>query len=261
MVDMNKRCPTGIAGLDDLLEGGYPRGRSILLSGTCGTGKTTFAVQFLYNGIVQHNEPGILVSLEQDPAELKQDMANFGFDLKKQEDEGKLVIVDASLSRIGVTKISTEPIPSPITGQPEGSMSLLPDEFNMERILEIIISKAKKTGAKRVVFDSIPALDFLIRDHTDMKYTIRQMLLAVNYRLKAAGLTTLLITEIPEGGGLSAHGVESYVADGTIVLTVNEALDGRTLKIRKMRQTKHSLKPIAIEFTDKGIGVKDVEAR
>lgn len=259
MVDINKKCPTGISGLDELLEGGFPRGRSILLSGTCGTGKTTFAVQFLYNGITQYDEPGILVSLEQDPTELKQDMINFGFDLKKQEDEGKLVIIDASLARVGITKLGATPVPTTITSQPEGSMSLLPDEFNMERILEIVVSKAKRIGAKRAVFDSIPALDFLIRDHSEMKYTIRQMLLAVNYRLKAAGLTTLLITEIPEDGGLSAHGVESYVTDGVLILTLNEALDSRTIKIRKMRQTKHSLKPITIEFTDQGIVVRGAE--
>lgn len=259
MVDINKKCPTGIAGLDELLEGGFPRGRSILLSGTCGTGKTTFATQFLYNGITQYDESGILVSLEQDPKELKQDMINFGFDLRKQEDEGKLVIVDASLARVGITKPGATPIPTTITGQPEGSMSLLPDEFNMERILEIIVSKAKRIGAKRAVFDSLPALDFLIRDHSEMKHTIRQMLLAVNYRLKAAGLTTLLVTEIPEDGGLSAHGVESYVTDGTLILTLNEALDSRTIKIRKMRQTKHSLKPITIEFTNQGMVLRGVE--
>lgn len=257
MVDMNKKCPTGIPGLDDLLGGGFPRARSILLSGTCGTGKTTFAVQFLYNGIVQYNEPGIMISLEQDPGELKQDMMVYGFDLSKVEKEGKLVIVDTSLSRVGLNKFGEVLTPASGTEQPEGSMSLLPDEFNMERILEIVVSKAKRIGAKRVVFDSIPALDFMIEsEHGDLKHVMRQLLLVVNYRLKAAGLTTLLITEIPEDGGLSAHGVESYVADGTIILTINEALDSRTMKIRKMRQTKHSLKPRTIEFTNEGVMVK-----
>lgn len=262
MVDMSKKCPTGIPGLDELIEGGFPRGRSILLSGTCGTGKTTFAIQFLYNGVVQYDEHGIFVSLEQDPKEMKQDMLRFGFDLQKLENEGKLVIIDTSLARIGTSKpgvIPTAQITS--IGQPSGSISLLPDEFNIDRILEMIISRAKSIGAKRVVIDSLPALDFLIKDHREMRYIIRQLVLAVNYRLKAAGLTTLLITEILEDGGLSAHGVESYVADGTIVLTLNEAIDSRTIKIRKMRQTEHSLRPRTIEFTEKGIVVKGVETK
>jgi len=261
MVDLNKKCPTGIPGLDDLLGGGFPRNRSILVSGPCGTGKSTLAIQFLYNGIVQYNEPGILISLEQDPRELKQDMLQYGFDLQRYEDEGKLVIIDASLSRMGF-KTARKPLTIPPSlGQPAGSMSLLPDEFNMKRILEIVISKAKRIEAKRVVLDSLPALDFLIKESgTEIRHITRQVILTINYRLKMEGLTTLLITEIPEAGGsISAHGVESYVVDGAVILSVNEALDTRTLRIRKMRQTKHSLKPRTFEITKEGIVVKGVE--
>ena len=257
MVDQNIRCPTGISGLDELIEGGFPRERSILLSGTSGSGKTTFAVQFLCNGITQYNEPGVLISLEQDPRELKKDMIQYGFDLDKLEKEGKLVIIDASLARIGITKMDQAITSGQYMDQPAGSMSLLPDEFNIDRILEIVATKAKRIGAKRAVFDSLPALDFLIADlnETKLRHTLRQLLLAVNYRLKSAGLTTILVTETTEGIA-SAHGVESYVVDGTINLTINEALDDRTIKIKKMRQTKHSLKPHMFEFTDKGIQIK-----
>ncbi len=256
MTDLNKKCPTGIPGLDKLLDGGFPRGRNILLSGSCGTGKTIFGVQYLYAGVLQYNEPGILVSLEQEPKELKQDMLNFGFDLQKLENDGKLVIIDASLSRVGIRISSPESVVSNFD-IPEGSTSLLPDEFHIERILEIIVSKAKMINAKRVVIDSLPALDFLVKGMDGgLKHMIRQMILAINYRLKANGLTSLLITETPEADGISAHGVESYVADGAIILTVNEALDMRTIKVRKMRQTKHSLKPRIIEFTEKGLVIK-----
>lgn len=255
MVDLNKKCPTGIPGLDELLEGGFPRRRSILISGSCGTGKTIFGVQFLCNGIGKYNEPGILVTLEQNPKELKQDMLQFGFDLQKLENEGKLIIIDASLSRVGLRVTPPESVISNF-GIPEGSTSLLPDEFNIERILEIIVSKAKRINAKRIVIDSLPALDFLVRGRDGgLKHMIRQMILAINYRLKANGLTSLLITETPETDGISAHDVESYVVDGVIVLTLNETLDMRTIKIRKMRQTKHNLKPRTIVFTDKGLEV------
>lgn len=255
MVDPNKKCPTGIPGMDELLDGGFPRRRSILLSGSCGTGKTIFGVQFLYNGILQYNEPGILVTLEQDPKELKQDMMNFGFDLQKLENEGKLAIIDASLSRVGIRVISPDPVISNFE-IPEGSTSLLPDEFNIERILEIIISKANRISAKRVVIDSLPALDFLVKGKDGgLRHIIRQMILAINYRLKANNLTSLLITETPETDGISAHDVENYVVDGVIILTLNEALNMRTVRIKKMRQTKHNLKPRTIVFTDKGLEV------
>ena len=258
MVDMNTRCPTGIPGLDELIQGGFPRERSILLSGTSGSGKTTLAVQFICNGITQYNEPGILISLEQDPKELKKDMNPYGFELDRLEKEGKLVIIDASLARISITKIDQAIASGQFNDQPAGSMSLLPDEFNVDRILEIVASKAKSIGAKRAVFDSLPALDFLIADlnETKLRHTLRQLLLAVNYRLKSAGLTSILVTETSEGNITSAHGVESYVVDGTIAMTINEALDDRTLKIKKMRQTRHSLKPHMFEFTDTGIQIK-----
>jgi KaiC/GvpD/RAD55 family RecA-like ATPase len=258
MVNLNERCPTGIPGLDELIDGGFPRCKSILVSGTAGSGKTTFAVQFLYNGIVHYNEPRILISLEQDPKELKHDMRAYGFDLDRLENEGKLIIIDSSLSRVSGSK--TEGIITPnVFGDPlEGSTSLLPDEFNIDRILNLVIEKAQKIGAKRAVFDSLPALDFLIPNVSEiqMKHQIRQLLIEINYRLKSNGLTTLLITESSEENNSSAHGVESYVADGTIVLTVNEALDNRMIKIRKMRGTRHSLKPSAFEFSNTGMIVK-----
>lgn len=258
MVDLNERCPTGIPGLDELIGGGFPRQRSILLSGTAGSGKTTLAVQFLYNGIIKYNEPGILVSLEQDPKELKQDMKNYGFDLERLENEGKLVIIDSSLSRISGPKIDGIISQNIFADKVEGSESLLPDDFNIEKILNVVVDKAQKIGAKRAVFDSLPALDFLIPNVSEiqMRHQIRQLLIEINYRLKSNGLTTLLITESSGENNSSAHGVESYVADGTVELIVNEALDNRSIKIRKMRKTIHSLKQSTIEFSSAGMIVK-----
>lgn len=260
MVDLNKRCPTGIPGFDELIEGGFPRKRSILLSGTCGSGKTTFAVQFLYNGIVKHNETGILISLEQEPSELKEDMMNFGFDLDKVEKEGKLVIIDASLSRVGITMDTAMKSGLYQDKTKPGSISLLMDEFNMDNILELVVAKARKMGAKRVVFDSLPALDFLLTgegNETKIKQVIRQVLLSVNYRLKAAGLTTLMITELTDEGETAVHGVESYVTDGVINMyyTAMGMQSGRTLLIKKMRGTDHSENVHPLVFK-KGKGIE-----
>lgn len=257
MVDMNKKCPTGIPGLDELIEGGLPRKRSILVSGKCGTGKTIFGIQFLYNGIVKYNEPGVLVALEQDPKELRQDMKGLGFDLQEHERNGKLVIIDTGLSRMELDIESKSKQKSNKFEIPKGSISLLPDEIAMDKLLEIITKKAGDINAKRIVIDSIPALDFLVKDRTrDIKYVIRQMILAMNYRLKIIGLTSLLITEIPWSDGISPHGIESYVTDGVIVLSTIRRGNVRenAVEIIKMRDTKHERK--IVPFTiDKGIRV------
>jgi KaiC/GvpD/RAD55 family RecA-like ATPase len=262
MTDQCKRCPSGIPGLDEMIQGGFPRQRSILLSGASGSGKTTLAVQYLYRGITDYNEPGIFICLEQDPKELKSDMLDYGFDLQKAEYEGKLIIIDASLSRVGMTKMDGLIAAGTFKEQPEGSMSILPDEFNIEKILALVEEKAKKIGATRAVFDSLPALDFLIDEESEakIKHRLRELLITINYRLKSAGLTSLLVTETIEEERTTVHAVESYVADGTIAMTINEALDDRTIKIKKMRHTRHSLKPRMFEFTEKGIQIKSPPA-
>jgi KaiC/GvpD/RAD55 family RecA-like ATPase len=244
---MDDRVPTGVPGLDDMLGGGLPRFRSILVSGTCGTGKTTLAMQFLVNGIEKYDEPGILITLEQNRHEIINDMVNIGMDLKKHEDEGKLIIIDTSLSRVGVKDFITS-MPS----SPAGSFSLMPGEFNMDNIIALATKAAEEIGAKRLVIDSLPALDYLI----DEKQDIRRTLITMNYELKSKDLTTLILTEGEEDDQISKHGVEEYITDGVIVLKVNEALDTRTIKIRKMRVTKHTLKPTTFELTQGGIVVK-----
>lgn len=244
---MSERVPTGVPGLDDLISGGLPRGRSILLSGTCGTGKSTLAIQYLVNGATQYNEPGIMITLEQNADELRQDMLHFGLDLNKLEGEKKIIIIDTSLSKIGIKDYLTS-----VPTAPDGSFSLLPDEFDIDKIVNIIVNSAQKIGAKRVVIDSLPALDYILKED----YDIRRALINLNYELKKHNLTALLITESLEDDGISKHGVEEYVVDGVIVLRTNEALDTRTLKIRKMRVTDHSLKPTTFEITPKGITIK-----
>ncbi|MBM3309183.1 MAG: ATPase [Candidatus Altiarchaeales archaeon] len=244
---MSDRCPTGIPGLDEILGGGFPRARSILLAGSCGTGKTTLAIQFLVSGIVNYNEPGVLVTLEQDSDEIRRDMLKYGWDLKKLEEEKKLILIDTSLSKIGIKEYVTS-----LPVAPEKSFSLLPGEFDFERITDLVVASARKINAKRVVVDSLPALDVLSKNET----SIRRVLLQMNYEFKVNGLNSILITEVPEEDGVSKHGVEEYVSDGVIIVKTNEALDTRTIKIRKMRITKHTLKPIALEITQQGIQVK-----
>ena len=248
---MDERCPTGIEGLDELIEGGLPKGRTVLIYGSCGTGKTILATQFIYNGAFKYNEPGILVTLEQSPAEIKRDMLAFGFDLNKLESEGKLMIIDSSLSRMGINVSMSK------SEVPKGSFTLLADETKPEKIVDIIVKAAGKIKAKRVVIDSIPALDFMVDD----KQRVRKILLDMNYKLKEAGLTTVLISDVLRESGISMYGAEEYVVDGVIFLRyeVSGADAGRSLIIQKMRGTKHSEHIHPIEFK-KGVGIRVMSA-
>lgn len=242
------RCPTGIEGLDELIEGGLPRGRTILVAGTCGTGKTTFCSQFLLKGATEYDEPGIMVVLEQKPEFLKRDMESVGFDLQKLEDENKLALIDASLAHYNIDVLKT----FDQTGDREGSFSLTRmDTARLEEVIQTIIETAKNIGAKRIVIDSLPALDNLV----EKKGNARDAILYLAYMLQGAGLTSLLISEIMDDNKLSSHDIESYVADGVIVLHANEVLNTRTLQIKKMRSTAHTLSPHDIELGTDGFKV------
>ena len=92
---------TGIAGADKILgEKGIPKGHSILVAGGPGSGKTTFAMQFLYKGVTQYNDPGIYISLDEDPEDVKKNMSKFGWDLGKLEQEKKLAFINVSPVRV-----------------------------------------------------------------------------------------------------------------------------------------------------------------
>ena len=92
----SENVPSGITGLDDLLGGGYPRGRVILITGGPGSGKTLMSMQFLIDGVERFDERGVFVSLEESKYHLLSEMNNFGWDLEKYEKKGQIAIVDAS---------------------------------------------------------------------------------------------------------------------------------------------------------------------
>ncbi|MGL6140075.1 MAG: ATPase domain-containing protein, partial [Planktothrix sp.] len=91
-----QKIRTMIEGFDDISHGGMPIARATLVSGTSGTGKTLFAVHFLYNGIIYFDEPGIFITFEESPTDIIKNASSFGWDLQKLIDEGKLFILDAS---------------------------------------------------------------------------------------------------------------------------------------------------------------------
>lgn len=244
-----ERVPTGIAGLDNMLEGGFPLGRTVLLAGGCGTGKTIFAMQYIYKGAAEQNEPGVFVTMDERPDMIRQDMLNFGWDIKKLEAKGKMALVDASAAKIGY--------PS------EEKYSLPQAGIDVDRLILRVMQIADQIGARRIVIDSVAGLGLHIEHEAD----IRKAILKINYMLTKANATTILTSEVPEqsfGAGpmhFSKYGVEEYTADGVIVMHYLGigTESNRSIFIRKMRGTKHAEDILPMEITAKGIIVKKPE--
>jgi len=242
-VGFMNRIKTGITGFDELVEGGLPEGRSFLISGGTGTGKTIFAMQFIVNGI-KLNEPGVYLTLDERPDLIREDMLRFDWNLRQYEDAGMIKIVDGTMAKLGIP--SDEEFSLPATG------------FDLDKLLLELMRAIKKIKAKRVVIDSIPALGL----NFESEHEIRKAILKIVYLLSRAGVTTVFTTEVDEDSKqLGKYGVEEYVADGVIMLHYMGlgTQSNRTLHIRKMRATKHSEDLHPIKITDLGIKIQKVE--
>lgn len=239
-----ERVKTGIPGLDELTEGGFPQGRSVLVSGGCGTGKTIFTMQYIYEGARKYSEPGIYVTLDERPDLIRQDITRFGWDVRKLEEENMVQIIDASIAKLGIP--SEEEYSMPATG------------FDLDKLLLEIMRVAKRIGAKRVAIDSLPALGFNYENENE----IRKAILKISYLLMRIGVTSILTSEITEGSNkYGKFGVEEYVVDGVVTLHYMGigTQSNRTLHIRKMRATKHSEDLHPLEITSKGIIIHKIE--
>jgi KaiC/GvpD/RAD55 family RecA-like ATPase len=227
-----ERAKTGIEGLDELLEGGIPRDRTILVAGGSGCGKSTFGMQYLYNG-AKMGEPGVYLTLEEKPKNLRAEMKEFGMDIAAMEKAGKIAIIDASLVRLGL--------------ESDEKFTLSPESFDVNHLIQNLIMTARNIGAKRVVVDALPSLDVLLDGDIGK---VRNAIIEMNYLLQENGMTSLLLDEIVSGKETySRHGVEEFVVDGVIVLTIEASLDKRMLMINKMRSTKHDIKPQSMQLT------------
>jgi circadian clock protein KaiC len=224
---------TNIEGFDDISHGGLPRGRTTLVSGTSGTGKTLFAIQFLYNGIVQFDEHAVFVTFEESPTDIIQNAMSFGWHLQELIDAGKLFILDAS-------------------PDPEGQD--IAGDFDLSALIERIQYAIRKYKAKRVAIDSVTA----IFQQYDAAGVVRREIFRMTARLKLIGVTTVMTTErIDEYGPVARFGVEEFVSDNVVI--VRNVLDGerrrRTLEILKLRGTSHMKGEYPFTITGDGINI------
>jgi len=228
-----QKIRTMIDGFDDISHGGLPIGRTTLVSGTSGTGKTLLAIQFLYNSITYFGEAGIFVTFEESPVDIIKNAHSFGWNLQRLMDEGKLFIRDAS-------------------PDPEGQDIV--GSFDLSALIERIQYAIRKYKARRVSIDSVTA----VFQQYDAASVVRREIFRLVARLKQVGATTIMTTErTEEYGQVARFGVEEFVSDNVVI--VRNVLEGerrrRTVEILKLRGTTHMKGEYPFTITNQGINI------
>jgi circadian clock protein KaiC len=227
------KIKTGILGFDEISKGGIPKGRTTLVSGTSGSGKTLFSIQFLYNGITEFNENGVFVTFEETPEDIMKNVKSFNWDLPLLVKQKKIVFVDAS---------------------PDDADKIEAGKYDLSGFLGRIKNAIKAVGAKRVGIDSLSAL-FSRYDNPKL---IRGELYKIAAELKKIGVTTVLTGERPEEKGLLARfGIEEFVSDNVVLL--HNFIEGerrlRKIEILKYRGTQHDTDEAAMLVGEEGIEI------
>ncbi|HEY4059354.1 MAG TPA: circadian clock protein KaiC [Kofleriaceae bacterium] len=208
------KVPSGIAGFDEITDGGLPKHRTTLVCGGAGCGKTLFAMEFLVNGARHHGEPGVFIAFEETDAEIASNVTSLGFDVPKLIDEGMLIIDHVRIDRREIQE----------TG-----------EYDLEGLFVRIDYAIKQVKAKRVVIDTLEALFSGFDDEALLRAELRRLF----HWLKDRGVTAVITGEA--GDGLTRYGLEEYVSDCVISLDnrIQDQVSTRRLRIVKYRGSAH----------------------
>lgn len=231
---MIEQTPSGISGLDEMLAGGLPIGRTILVMGGPGSGKTIFSVQFLMGGAYSNDENGLYLSFDEHKDHLYSEMEAFGWNLSDAESEGKFTFIDAS---------------------PRRAKS---GESNPQKLISMLEKEAKRSGAKRIVVDPVTSLVMQIPDVVKRRQAVAGLVEALN----DLGVTSLITLELRSSGLGRSLQLEEYLAQGVIVLQtmkVGSSLT-KTVQIEKMRGIDHDDQPRPYKITSRGIDVYPQES-
>src|SRR5688572_7783685 len=181
------KSSTGIDGLDEITGGGLPTGRPTLVVGGPGSGKTLLGITFLVNGATQFNEPGVLMSFEENADELAGVVASLGFDLQGLAEQGRVLVDYVHVDRREIEE----------TG-----------ECDLEGLFVRLDHAVKSIGAKRVVLDTIESLFGGLQNEAILRAELRRLLRWLRDRN-----LTVLITGERGDATLTRHGLEGYVTD------------------------------------------------
>jgi circadian clock protein KaiC len=221
---------TGIQGLDDIITGGIPKNRSTLLLGNTGCGKTIMAMEFLVNGIVKFDEPGVFMSFEEKKDELMLNVQSLNYDLDTHLANNRIYIEHISIHEVEIRE----------TGK-----------YDLEGLFVRLEQAINKVKAKRVVLDSLDTL-FYGLDYKVLRSEFKRLL---NW-LKNKEVTAIITSEIGDTF-LTRHGLEEYVADCVIALDnrVTNQITTRRLRIVKYRGSIHGNNEYPFIIDEKGITV------
>jgi circadian clock protein KaiC len=228
------KSPTGVQGLDEITNGGLPKGRATLVCGGAGSGKTLLATSFLINGARRFGEPGVLVTFEENGDELASDVASLGFDLPGLVDEGKLFVDYVRIERSEIEE----------TG-----------EYDLEGLFVRLDHAIRSTDAKRIVLDTMESLFSGLANASILRAELRRL-----FRwLKDKGITAVITAERGEGT-LTRQGLEEYVSDAVILLDhrVTEQVSTRRLRVVKYRGSHHGTNEYPFLIDRHGLSVLPV---
>jgi circadian clock protein KaiC len=222
---VTSRVITNIEGLDSILMGGFIRGNVYLVEGAPGTGKTTFGLQYIYNGISYYGEPGLIITFEELPEQIYHDALNFGWDLRQQEREGRLRVICTS------PDIFLEQMQ-----EPDGLLDVLVKEIN----------------AKRIFIDSINLFENL------ENIGMRSVVYSFRNVLKKLGLTAVITKEITKEYAAYEIPFEEYVVDGVIKVHYHErerVYRERAIEVTKMRGSDFISGRHVFRLSERGIEI------
>jgi circadian clock protein KaiC len=213
-----EKLASGVAGLDIVTDGGLPKGRTTLIAGTAGSGKTILAAQFLVEGVRQFNESGVFITFEESAADIRRNVASLGWDIEDFEANNHWTFVDAS----------------PQPGEP----TVETGDYDLGALIVRIELAVQRVGASRVALDSLGAIFNQFQNAS----IIRNELFRLAVALKQMGVTAVMTAERDEEyGRIARHGVEEFVTDNVIVL--RNVLEGekrrRTAEVLKFRGATH----------------------
>lgn len=211
-----EKLPTGIPGLDLITDGGLPKVRTTLVTGSAGSAKTVFSIQFLAEGI-KTGENGVFVTFEESPADIRANMLGLGWNIAEWEAQGKWAFVDAS---------------------PQPDESVVAGSYDLGALMARIESAVGRISAQRVSLDSLGAIFTQFSDAA----VVRRELFKIGSALKRLGVTSVMTAERNEEyGEISRYGVEEFVADNVIILrnVLDDEKRRRTIETLKFRGTAH----------------------
>ena len=230
------KTPTGIRGLDEITRGGLPRGRPTLVCGGPGSGKTLLGITFLVNGVLRFDEPGVLMTFEENEEEIASDVASLGFDLPELINARKLAVDYVRVERSEIEE----------TG-----------EYDLEGLFVRLDYAIRTVGARRVVLDTIESLFAGLKNDAILRSELRRL-----FRwLKDQRVTTLITGERGDGN-LTRQGLEEYVSDAVILLDhrVHDQVSTRRLRVVKYRGSHHGTNEYPFLINADGISVLPVSS-